>query len=159
MRRAVIANKAMMAMVLVLPIPFSACAQDIVDELDSDLIDAARNGQTERVRALLHAGLESDTKDEIGSTALLEAALNGRTETVEALLDAGVDVNAKDNDGATALMYSLLIRGDAELVKLLLDAGADVNEKSNDGWMALMLAEEDGHSDVVDLLKQAGANE
>ncbi len=41
----------------------------------------------------------------------------------------------------------------------MLDACADVNESSNDGWMALMLAEEDGHAEVVDLLKQAGADE
>ena len=44
-------------------------------------------------------------------------------------------------------------------MKLLLDAGADVNEKSNDGWMALMLTEKEGHTEVVELLKQAGANE
>ncbi|MEE8120685.1 MAG: hypothetical protein V3T55_04100, partial [Anaerolineales bacterium] len=72
------ANKAMLAMVLVLPIPLSACAQDVVDEVDSGLIDAAKNGQTERVRALLPAGLEVDNKNEIGSIALLEAALNGQ---------------------------------------------------------------------------------
>ncbi len=101
MRRATLANKAMIAMVLVLPIPFSSCGQDVVDEVDSDLIDAAKNGQTERVRALLHAGLEVDTKNEIGSIALLEAALNGHTETVEALLDAGVDVNVKDESRET----------------------------------------------------------
>ena len=89
----------------------------------------------------------------------MHAAFGGHIETVETLLDAGVDVNAKDDDGATSLMYSLLVRADADLVKLLLDAGADVSKKSNDGWMALMLAEEDGHTEVVELLKQAGANE
>ena len=31
------ANKAMIALVLVLPIPFSACAQDVVDEVDPEL--------------------------------------------------------------------------------------------------------------------------
>ena len=89
----------------------------------------------------------------------MHAAFGGHTETVQAFLDGGVDVNAKDHDGATALMYALLIRGDAELVKSLLHAGADVKEKSDDGWTALMLAEEGGLTEIVEVLKKAGAED
>ena len=126
---------------------------------ETALVRAAFRGQTETVGALLDAGADVHVKTNNGVSPLMHAAFGGHIETVETLLDAGVDVNAKDDDGATSLMYSLLVRGDADLVKLLLDAGADVSEKSNDGWMALMLAEEDGHTEVVELLKQAGANE
>ena len=113
-------------------------------------MQAAFRGQTETVGALLGAGADVHAKTNNGVSPLMHAAFGGHIETVETLLDAGVDVNAKDDDGATSLMYSFLVRGDVDLVKLLLDAGADVSEKSNDGWMALMLAEEEGHTEVVE---------
>ena len=104
MRRAVIASKAMIATVLAMPIPLISCAPDVVDDVGLDLVDAAKSGQTERVKALLDAGLEVGAENGIGSTALLAAALNGHTETVKALLDVGVDINGKDENGETALI-------------------------------------------------------
>ena len=44
-------------------------------------------------------------------------------------------------------------------MKALLAAGADVNAKEKEGWTALMLAAEKGHTEIVQLLKQAGAKE
>jgi len=55
------ANKAISAVLLVLVMPLTACMQDV----DSDLIDAAKNGQTERVKVLLEAVEEVDTQNEI----------------------------------------------------------------------------------------------
>jgi len=44
-------------------------------------------------------------------------------------------------------------------VQVLLEAGADIHAKDKDGKTALMIAEERGHSEIVELLKQAGATE
>jgi len=44
-------------------------------------------------------------------------------------------------------------------VLVLLDAGADVNEKTDNGRSALLIAEEEGHTEIVELLKAAGAKE
>jgi len=41
--------------------------------------------------------------------------------------------------------------------KALLAAGANVNAKDNDGWTALMYAAEMGRTEIVNLLKAAGA--
>ena len=49
--------------------------------------------------------------------------------------------------------------GHAESVQVLLDSGTDVNAKNNDGTTALMFAEEEGHTEIVELLKKAGARE
>ena len=49
--------------------------------------------------------------------------------------------------------------GDTVSIKALLEAGADVNAKGEDGKTALMIVEELGHTEIVDLLKQAGAGE
>jgi len=48
-------------------------------------------------------------------------------------------------------------KGDIESVKLLLARGADVKATTRDGKTALGLAVEEGHDDVAELLKKAGA--
>ena len=50
------------------------------------------------------------------------------------------------------MMASLL--GHLAVVKPLLDKGADANAKSKDGATALMMAIEEGHVDVVDMLRR-----
>ena len=47
--------------------------------------------------------------------------------------------------------------GDLEEVKQLLRMGADVNARDEDGWTVLMRASENGHKEVVELLKFYGA--
>ncbi len=49
--------------------------------------------------------------------------------------------------------------GQAEKTSELLAAGAEVNAKANDGQTALMTAERKRQSEVVELLKKAGAKE
>ena len=51
------------------------------------------------------------------------------------------------------------VNGDSEIVQALLAKGAKVNEKNKDGKTALRIAEENGHTEIVELLKKAGAKE
>jgi len=48
-------------------------------------------------------------------------------------------------------------RGQIEVVQALLDGGADVSLKTGTGITASTAAAVAGHSEVVELLKQAGA--
>jgi len=45
------------------------------------------------------------------------------------------------------------------VVKLLLQKGADPNAKTDAGVTAMKLAEDQGHKEVVELLKSNGAKE
>jgi ankyrin repeat protein len=126
-------------------------------ELNNDLIEAATNGQTEKVLDLIKAGADVNAKSNSGVTALMRAAYQGHTDTVKALIGAGADVDAKDNINATALMYAAL-NGHTDTVKALIEAKADVNAKNKNGYTALMLADKKGHTEIVDLLKSGGAN-
>uniref|UniRef100_A0A7V6CNA6 Ankyrin repeat domain-containing protein n=1 Tax=candidate division WOR-3 bacterium TaxID=2052148 RepID=A0A7V6CNA6_UNCW3 len=49
--------------------------------------------------------------------------------------------------------------GDLEKVKQLLESRADVNARNKDGKTALRIALEEGHKEIVKLLKSYGAKE
>ncbi len=98
-----------------------------------------------------------------GVTALMNAAIEGHSDIVQVLLNRDADVNMKDDGGWTALMRAAqggptTIKEDHNaIVRLLLAKGADVNVRSTNGMTALHLAEYHGHTEIVQLLKKAGA--
>ena len=49
-------------------------------------------------------------------------------------------------------------RGDTAAVRALLDAGADVNATTNEGETALAMAQRLRHTEIVEILQNAGAN-
>ena len=75
------------------------------------------------------------------------------------LISHGADVNAKNAWSMTALMYTVWNNNAPNIARLLIEAGADVNAQDNQGKTALMLAEESHSTDVIELLKSAGAKE
>jgi Flp pilus assembly protein TadD len=85
---------------------------------NEDLLGAADEGNTSRVKVLLSKGADVNVKNKDGYTPLLISAFNGHTETVRLLLAKGADVNVKTNKGHTALM-SAENEGHAEIVELL----------------------------------------
>ncbi len=106
------------ASALLVPIP--AYSQD----LDSQLLEAAEDGETEKVKALLESGADVNAKDLIGLTPLMLAASLGYTETVATLLEAGANLEAKDILGHTTLGLAES-GGHTEVVELLKKAGAN----------------------------------
>jgi hypothetical protein len=73
-----------------------------------DWLAAAKKGDTNRVQALLKAGVELEAKDEDGRTALMLAAQYGRADTVRLLLGKGANAGARDKRGWNAYMLALL---------------------------------------------------
>ena len=142
----------MIRILLVLSTPLTVYPQ----EVDSELIEAAKKGQTAKVRALLTA--HGDAKTKQGASALIWAAAEGHTDTVQALLDEGTDVNQNDDSGWTALLVAS-VRGHSQVVRTLLQAGADVNVIEKKGGTALMFATINDHQEIIRILLQAGAVE
>jgi ankyrin repeat protein len=121
------------------------------------LMREALEGHTEAVKALLGQGTDVNAKDDEGRTALMFASINAHTETVKALLEHGADVNVRASDGGTALMLAAVC-GEVNIVRALLNKGAGVTGQfTHTGKTALKLAEERGYTDIVELLKGAGA--
>ena len=98
------------------------------------LIDAAREGDTATVMALLKAGVDVNAvSNGDGRTALMAATESARVATVKALLDARASVNA-ETGGPTALMLAAANPSDngVTILKLLLAQGAAVDAKDGE---------------------------
>eukprot|EP00439_Symbiodinium_sp_Y106_P013137 s1573_g1.t3 len=112
------------------------------------LLVAARMGQTEMVRLLLHAGANKNLRDVGGRTALANAARVGHTEIVRLLVDFGADMDLQDRQSMTPLIHAASA-GHAEIVRLLSDAGADKSWQDQYGRTALAHAAHGGKTDIV----------
>ena len=107
---------------------------------------------------LISAGAKVNTAGDYGETPLTLALANGDTALAQKLLKAGADPKITRWNGETALMIAAGV-GSVEEVRMLLDAGADVNgAEPKTQQNALMWAAAEGHTAVVDLLLQRGAN-
>ena len=85
------------------------------------LSGAAREGDIEFIRALIHIGADPNL-ERYGGSALMTAASYDELDIAAILLEAGANPNCADCDGYTAMfrLYS------AQMAQLLLDAGADL---------------------------------
>ena len=87
------------------------------------------------------------------------AAAHGETVVLERLIASGASIDFEvDNFNQTPLMGAAW-GGYADTLVVLLRHHADVNHKNRKGETALRLAKEQGHPDIVQLLKAAGAKE
>jgi ankyrin repeat protein len=112
------------------------------------LMRAVMRNDTEKIAALIEAGVWLDETDE-GETALHWAVSRQHTEIVTMLLDAGADPNVPDNDGYTPL-HDVAEMGDCPPVRTmreaLLAAGADSSRREKNGRTPSDLAESMGHA-------------
>jgi ankyrin repeat protein len=118
------------------------------------LMRAALDGNTEKVKELIHQSADINQSDDQGRTALMFAVINGHYETMKVLLEHGADVNVRSNKGGTALMGAALA-GDLRMVQALLDKGADSHATlSETNESAATLAASHGYDEIARLLKE-----
>jgi hypothetical protein len=116
-------------------------------DINSDFRNAASKGNITSMKALLNKGVEVNSRNVNGATALMIASLNGHVETVKFLLSKGADVNARDNHDYTTLIH-ISGQGNVKIMQILLEKRAEVNAKNDLGLTAL---------DNAELFKQQGA--
>jgi ankyrin repeat protein len=129
------------------------------------------------VHLFLKAGMNPNTKNREGQTALQSAAAEGRVPIVKVLLDYGADVNPAlpwaasrgqaealglmmgkrpSQDAVKKALLAAAGSGQTRIVETLLDRGVDVNA-NHEGDTPLMSAAEDKHPETVRLLLSRGA--
>jgi ankyrin repeat protein len=122
-------------------------------DLNEELFDAVRNGNTSKARTLLNKGADINAKLKGRGTLLHGAALNGQKDLVELLLSKGADVNAKDDEYGATPLHLAAYNGHKEVVRILLAKGVDINTKDKEGDTPLDNALASGHRDVAELIK------
>lgn len=139
----------------------------------SPLSFSASNQQLDAVKLLLELGARVNVQSKFGRTALMSASTNYSISIVRLLLDAGANIDLQDELGMTALMYACRKRDRIDFYKVtvrqedqvlvvqaLLDAQQtnNIDMQSNIGFTALFYACDDGNTQVVQKLVDAGAN-
>lgn len=116
--------------------------------MSEQLIAAAGEGDTVRVRELIHEGAPLDAQDGRGRTAVMAATYGNHAATVQVLTEAGADVNIRDAMLNNPFLYAGA-EGYEEILRLAYAAGADPKITNRFGGTALIPACERGHVEVV----------
>jgi uncharacterized protein len=132
------------------------CASAVTAERAA-LADAAEQRDKTSVRKLVGTGVDVNSTQVDGTTALHWAAYHDDAEMVQLLVQVGAKVNVVNRYGVPPLATACS-NGNAAIVKLLLEAGADANATMKGGESVLMLAARSGNPEAVKALLARGAD-
>jgi ankyrin repeat protein len=132
--------------------------QNLSSDSGTVLDAAASSGKRDVVKTVLSAKARLGTKATVAVSALINAVGSGNQQTVRELLGAGADVNARTRRGDSALAEAVA-KEDTAMVQLLLEWGAKpaVGQRKST-ITVLMMAADGGHTDLIKLLLNAGAD-
>ncbi|GIN87159.1 hypothetical protein J6TS2_35450 [Heyndrickxia sporothermodurans] len=119
-----------------------------VELMNQQFIQMAEKGDIEKVLELLEEGVDINSKDKLGRTAVMAATYNNQVKMVQSLIQAGADINIRDHHKNNVLLYAGA-EGMIDIVKLAIAAGADTKLTNRFGGTALIPASERGHVEVV----------
>ncbi|MFX3635992.1 MAG: ankyrin repeat domain-containing protein [Candidatus Pristimantibacillus sp.] len=120
----------------------------LISSMNLSFIQAAENGDTDKVLQGIKDGIDMNTRDDQGRTAILAATHGNKVDTVRALVEAGADINLQDNRLDNPLLYAGA-EGLLDIVKVMVEAGADPAITNRYGGTALIPASEHGYVEVV----------
>ncbi|MGE3190916.1 MAG: ankyrin repeat domain-containing protein, partial [Vicinamibacterales bacterium] len=140
-------------------VAFSMAALLAAAPSTTPVADAAMRGDRDAVRQLLQDGVDVNTAQGDGMTALHWAAQRGDTELAAMLLYAGADAAAVTRIGQYTPLHLAARSGNAGVVKALIEAGADASARtSTSGVTPLHLAAAAGSVEAIDELVAHGAD-
>ncbi|MBS9015525.1 ankyrin repeat domain-containing protein [Escherichia coli] len=119
-----------------------------IKNLPADYLLAAQQGDIDKVKTCLALGVDINTCDRQGKTAITLASLYQQYACVQALIDAGADINKQDHTCLNPFLISCL-NGDLTLLRIILPAKPDLNCVTRFGGVGLTPACEKGHLSIV----------
>jgi ankyrin repeat protein/mRNA-degrading endonuclease RelE of RelBE toxin-antitoxin system len=123
---------------------------------DEAFLNACTKGDIDKVLLSLKEGMDVNTKDDAGISALHFAANHGQLEIVELLIKYNAKINAESFKKKTALHFACQ-GGHLNIVDLLISLGADVNAETSEKEAPLHFAINSGNLDIVKFLVSKGA--
>jgi len=114
---------------------------------------ASAKGHEQVVKLLLNQGADVNAQGGAYGNALQAASAEGYAQVVKLLFDKGANVNAQGGHYGNAL-HAASAKGHEQVVKLLLETDqVDVSLENKDGQTPLLLAIQNGHEVIVELLQ------
>jgi uncharacterized protein len=94
--------------------------------MNKDWEEATKQGDLEKVRLLFDQGMDINSRDEHGQTALMNAAHAGQLELVRLLIDVGADIHIRSSRSFRSITALSLAEGGGheEIAVLLKRKGA-----------------------------------
>jgi len=137
-----------------------AAAMNITEASDSAslqarFLDAAASNDVAVLREILQQGVDIETRDANGRSALLLATRQNAIDSARLLIEAGADVNAMDDISDSPYLYAGA-EGRLEILHMTLEHGADLASVNRYGGTALIPAAHHGHVATVKLLLGTG---
>jgi ankyrin repeat protein len=145
-----------------------------MNNIDEELIEAAKENNPLEVRRLLSAGANIEAKNNNGNTPLHWACSHGHVQVFKELVEHGADIEAQSSEGWTALHIAALMDHLAVVNELLSpndsngtattilgkrkSRGANIETKDYRGDTPLHNASCKGHLAIVQALLAVGAN-
>lgn len=127
--------------------------------IQGDFFRAVKDNNADMVRKILATGLDPDTYNGRGQTALHVAAINNATEAAQVLIEYGANPrHGERNGGGRSPIEDAINFNKPEMVKLLAMHGGYVSGDMSDDWSLLHRACEKGKVKVVEALLNAGVN-
>ncbi len=115
------------------------------------MLEAAERDDLDAVKSLVASGVDVNTKNEDGTTALTWAAMRSNAAMAERLLAAGADPNISNIYGVAPLQVAIE-NAATEIAQMLLLKGANPNTARESGETPLMTAARLGNGEIVKLL-------
>lgn len=116
--------------------------------MGQQLIDAANQGDLDSILTLLNDGVNIDTTDAQGNTAVMAATKKNHVAIVKLLIEHGANINIQNDMQDNVFLYAGA-EGLLEIVRLAIAADADPTLTNRYGGTALIPAADRGHVDVV----------
>ncbi|KAG9450384.1 hypothetical protein H6P81_010349 [Aristolochia fimbriata] len=117
----------------------------------------ALSAQISSMDKLIECGVDIDSRDKEGFTALHWAVIGKKEAVISHLLRKGANLHVRDKDGATPLHYAVQV-GAMQTVKLLIKHKVDVNVADDEGWTPLHVAIQTRSRDIAKILLVNGAD-
>lgn len=131
--------------------------------LDSEgtaLMRAADNDAVYVVRELIRRGIDWNSKDALGRSAVHSAAINGSDRSLAVLLDLpGIEINLQDFNGNTPIHDAAGLSFESSALRLLLNKGASTDIRNNRGKTPLDTAMAKGTRKTLRILKEKYAGD
>lgn len=136
----------------VIVVNFIFVSSSFAGDLETELIQAAFDGNLPNVYFLLKKGASANAQGYSNMTPLMFAAQNGHLKVVNVLIENGADINAQDKHGLKALDYAQRLNQydvvEVLKVKTIITTEQDVKVKT------MITAEQDVKAKVTNISEQ-----